>query len=287
MRTKSLLCVLFTTAVGVAEAQEYWQFGKPFRMYGVYTRKYGNPNTLFSSGNGEQYSNTAITFNQNSKNSYSDEAVANVEVIVSEVFYDGAPCSRSLSKWADLPIREDNLRKMNADQKLKALLGVTTRTIEVVADSEGRMKLFHSDHRDGHGRIQVWAKVNKDDIAITIENKQGTRKLSVTPGQGVEAFQNPIPAMLKVGDKDREPRKFCSIDPKTGGIIDYTVQYRTKFSGTIDRTKYSGFIYELSFQNQKRMLFVTEQGELLQVDYGNQRDYMNAVFTKDLSKPGG
>lgn len=284
---RSWCAALALGLVGGAEAQEYWQFGKPMRMYGVYKRRYGNPNVLFSQGNGEQYSNTAITFNQNSKNSYYDEAVANVEVKSYDVEYAGKTCTKYVSIWQDLPIREDALRKMNADQKLLAILGVTTRTTEVVVDPDGKVLLTYSDHKDGHGRIQVWTRFNKDDISVTVENKQGTKKLNVTPAYGVEAFNNPIPVLLKTAGADREAKRFSTIDPKTGGILNYTVQYKTKFSGTIDRTKYTGYVYHLSFGKEQRYLFVTDQGELLQVDYGNDRDYINAVFTKDLSKPGG
>jgi|CXWL01.1.fsa_nt_gi hypothetical protein len=268
-----------------AEAQEYWHFGKPMRMYGVYRRVYGNPNQLFANGNWQQETSSSERFNANSKNSYSDEARANIEVITQEVTFNGKNCTRFVSSWDDLPVREDALRKMNADQRLQAILAVTHRKYETVVDPDGNPRLVYSDNKDGRGQIKVWAKFNKDDIEVTVENKQGTKKITINPAYGVEAFRNPIPDVIKGAGKDREPKRYCTIDPKTGGILDYMVQYKSKFKGKIDRTEYSGCVIELTGAIGKRFLLVSDKGELLQVDYGNDHDYINAVFTKDLSKP--
>ncbi len=283
MRAFAFLAALGTMCL--AEAQEYWHFGKPMRMYGVYRRVFGNPNQLFASGNGQQETSSSERFNANSKNSYSDEAYANIEVITQEVNFDGKTCTKFISSWDDLPVRESNMRKMNADQRLQAMLAVTHRKYETVVDPEGNPKLIYSDHNDGRGQIKVWAKFNKDDVQVTIENKQGTKKLIINPAYGVEAFRNPIPEILKSAGNDRTQKRYCTIDPKTGGILDFTVQYKSKFKGKIDRTEYSGYVIELTGAFGKRFLLVSDKGELLQVDYGNEHDYINAVFTKDLSKP--
>lgn len=274
--------ILLAAVAAGAWGQEYWHFGKPYRMYGVYVRRYMSPNVLSSSGNGEQYSKGAIEFNLNSKNSYSDEATGNLEVKVQEVFLNGAACKRYVSSWDDLPIREDDLRRMDRAAREKAVFGKTNRTYESVVDPDGRVLMTYSDHRDGYGRVQIWAKFNKDDIELTIQDRKGTQKRTVNPALGTEAFVNPIPALLKTGDKDREPRKFCTIDPKNGGILTHTVRYRTRFSGTLDRKKITGSVFELETPNGRRLLFVSDQGELLQVDYDNERNYINAIFASDI-----
>lgn len=280
-----LFALALLALAACAEAQEYFHFGKPYRMYGLYRRRYTNPNVLASSGNGEQYSGAAIDFNKNSKSSYYEEAIATIEVTTQSVIFDGKTCTKFRSYYEDLPTSENDLRRMTKDQRFKVLMAKCKRTIETVVDQDGKVVLVYSDFVDGNGRVEVWAKFNKDDIDITVKKKDGERKLKVNPALGVEAFSNPVPLMLKSDESLREPRKFCCIDYKTGGISTYTIRYRSKFTGKLGQEKITGKAFELTAPEGTRILLVNDKGELMQVDYNNERDYIQALFSASADPP--
>jgi hypothetical protein len=283
---KRTLAIIVIASLSMhAGAQEYWQFGKPFRMYGVYERKYGGPTPDWSFGNGEQYSNTATIFNSNSRASYSDEAIANLEVKTQRVIVNGEECVKYISLWTDVPPRESDLRRMDRATREKYVFSKFVRTTETIVGPDGAIKSVYSNHKDGWGTTEVTAWFRKDTIDLTVKNRHETRKLQLNPALGVEAFKNPIPELMKVDEKDRSPRTFCMLDPKTGGINTFKVRYRTKFTGTISREKYTGRIFEMEGAAGKRLLYVSDKGELVHIDFDNEKHSITAIFTSDFPLP--
>ncbi len=244
---------------GGATAQELWHIGVPADGYGIY---FMVPMNLQNTGgrgveqieNGRRVVFNAPNMNVNAKQ---ETLVGTVTARVADTILGEYACKKYDSTYIVQGKRDTPIRNVQ-------------RRIESWIDFKGVTRRVKTSYRDDRRVVEIDAKFEKDTIEMDIVENGKPRHMSLNPVQGVEAFTNPIPELIKMADKDRPERLWCTIDPTNGGIIEYRVKIHSRFvPPSASSSKIKGFTLQVKAASGIHMVHVSDDGQLRQIDYAD------------------
>lgn len=244
---------------GLAAGQELWHTGVPADTYGIY---FMVPVTLQTTGN------RGIDDIRNGRRTVYNAPNMNVEskqeMLVGSI----------VSKVSDTVLGEYACKHYDSNYVVQGRRGTVLRNVQrrtqTWVDFKGVTRRVKSYYRDDIRIVEIDSKFEKDTIEMDIVENGKPRHMSLTPSQGIEAFNNPIPDMLKNADKDRYEKVFCTIDPTNGGIIQYTIRLKGRFvPPSASSIKVKGFSFEVKAPHGIHTVHVSDDGQLRQIDFAD------------------
>lgn len=213
-------------------AQELWHFGTPNRVYGIY-RKVRDPKN---------------------EHNYRELRVGHIDATVTDEVFDGKPCKHYKST-AFFSAKEGTPGATPTIRHCETWVGLDGRVL--------RAHLQYSAFRKG---LFADAVFKGDEIQLSVTQNAKSRKATLFASGGPDAFTNPIPNLMKLADKDRPVIEFSLLDPSTAGILKYRARVTGKFKADVQGAKFTGRTLEVEGKEGVMLFYVSDQGELLQID---------------------
>ncbi len=217
--------------VGCAcQAQELWQFGTPNRVYGVYRKVQKTP-TYFE-----------------------EIRIGHIDVKVQDEVMNGVPCKKYTSTAFFSP-------KPGGPPVPKIRHYVTW------VAPDGRIVRVFMQYTAFRKNIAADATFRDDEISIQVTESAKTRSATLFAGSGgPKSFVNPFLELMAEADKHRKKVEFQALECTTGGIVQYKALVVGKWKGDIANKVFEGRVIEVDGPEGKLLLYVSQQGELIQID---------------------
>lgn len=253
---------IWTLALGLSafgSAQELWHTGAPAEVYGIYFMVPINVPTVGGRGVELLDDRRRVQFDAPNMNvkSKSERMVGRIDAKVKDVVYNEMACKYyDTSYFVEAP-RVTGMKNLR-------------RRIESWVDFKGVMRRVRTFFEDERNRVMIDAQFEKDTIEMDIDENGKKRKMSMNPILGVASFNCPIPEMIKNATTDRKERVWCTIDPASGGIIQYTLRLKGRFvppAGSSSKIK--GWTFEVKAPSGVHSMHVSEDGQMRQIDFAD------------------
>lgn len=117
------------------------------------------------------------------------------------------------------------------------------------------------------GTFTANASFNKDDIEIIWNDPSGKyEKTVLNPADGVEPFDREFAPMISGKDVVMQTKDFCRLDPIAKAFRKYKARVLNTFTAKVMGKDFHGHIVELTCENLVQKVYVSDAGDLLQVD---------------------
>lgn len=254
-----------------AFAQELWHTGSPADFYGIYFMVPTNLQTQGGRGIDQTDGGRRVVFNAPNMNvgAKMEKMVGRIDAKVRDVVYADLACHYYSSDYA-----------VEAQPGTKIL--AVRRKVETWVDFKGNTKRVRTSYQDKRKTMSIDAVFGKDTIEMDIVENGKARHLSLNPIQGLAAFNNPIPELLKNATKDRPEKAWCTIDPSNAGILEHKIRLKGRFVPPVgSRSTIKGWSFEVKTGPAINTMHVSEEGQLRQIDFADS-GVVRAVFSPSI-----
>lgn len=248
-----LACALLCAC---ALGQELWHTGTPADFYGIYFMVPANLQSQGGRGIEQIDGGRRVVFNAPNMNvnAKMEKMVGRIDSRMRDVVYNDLACHYYSSDYA-------------VDAQPGTKIMTVRRKVETWVDFKGITKRVRTFHQDKLKTMSIDAVFEKDTIEMDVVENGKQRHLSLNPKQGLEAFNNPIPDLLRIATKDRPEKVWCTIDPTNAGILEHRIRLKGRFVPPVgSRSTIKGWSFEVKTGPAINTIHVSEEGQLRQID---------------------
>ena len=189
--------------------------------------------------------------------------VGETRTTVSEARLDGVSCLCLESK-ASRDILGNNPSEGQNDVRVKRRI---VRVRKVWIGDEGSVLKTRYEQLEPDGFV-VDMLFQNGTLAVTKIQDEKTQRGEVEISVQPEKFENEFLAMYSHGKIKREMKEYATLDSFSGGLSLWSAKVIRTFEGLIGEDRYKGVQVELSQGTYLDTAWVSETGELLQLDLG-------------------
>lgn len=132
------------------------------------------------------------------------------------------------------------------------------------------------------------AILKNDEVEITHEGPQGKRTSILYPAEGTKLFDQGFMGLLKNKEaKPEDTTAYYELDAVKGLPVRYSARVKNRFSATYNEETVKGLSMEITGPSGKIIAYVSEKGELVQVDYPNGTRIFPFRFTPTIRQLSG
>lgn len=265
---KKAICLFSLALCSGAFSQELWHTGTPADFYGIYFMVPTNLQSQGGRGIEQIDGGRRVVFNAPNMNvgGKMEKMVGRIDARVRDVVYNDLACHYYSSDYAV---------EAQPGTKIMAI----RRKVETWVDFKGNTKRVRTSYQDKLRTMSIDAIFGKDTIEMDIVENGKQRHLSMNPVQGLEAFNSPIPELVKIATKDRPEKTWCTIDPSNAGIPEHKIRLKGRFVPPVaSRSTIKGWSFEVKTGPAINTIHVSEEGQLRQIDFADS-GVVRAVFS--------
>lgn len=255
-KMKKAACISALVSCSGVFAQELWHTGTPADVYGIYFMVPANLQSQGGRGIEQIDGGRRVVFNAPNMNvnAKMEKMVGRIDARMRDVVYDDLACHYYSSDYA-------------VDAQPGTKIMTVRRKVETWVDFKGTTKRVRTFHQDKLKTMSIDAVFGKETIEMDVVENGKKNHLSLIPKHGLEAFNNPIPDLLKIATKDRPERVWCTIDPTNAGILEHRIRLKGRFVPPVgSRSTIKGWSFEVKTGPAINTIHVSEEGQLRQID---------------------
>ncbi len=136
-------------------------------------------------------------------------------------------------------------------------------------DDKGKVVKIVARYERGNYVATATATMKGDELEVATDNREGKKTSTLFPAGGVELFDRAFTGFMKEEKKIGDTWDWYTLDPIKGVPVKNTARVKNTFRGKFGEVVYDGRSFEITTPSGSIVAYVSNEGELLQIDYGN------------------